>query len=662
MLQRAYSLLEIKAVDDAERIIEGIASTPQSDRDGDVMEPTGAEFELPMPLLWQHRHDTPIGHVLAARVTPDGIWIRAQISKLTDPSPLTDQIESAWAAVKARLVRGFSVGFRVEPGDVEPIRGKGNRIKRWLWLETSAVTIPANAGATIDVVKSADAEYLAASGQSSTPPRVRGSVKMLPLSHNEGTVTIQEQIKGFEATRAAKAAAMAEIMSKSAATGETLDGAQTDSYDTLADEVKQLDAHLARLAEFERMNLASAKAVAGTTTTDAAGSRGSTLVVKAEERLEKGIEFARFAMCIAAAKGNVPQALDLAKTHYPQQRRAIDVLGAAAGRGSTVEKMVLGMKAAVGAGTTTDATWAGPLTAYNTFMGDFVDYLRPRTIIGQFGQNGIPDLKRIPFNVHIKGQTSGGSAGWTGEGKPKPVTRFDFNDVYHGYAKVAAISVITEELIRFSDPSAEAMVREGLAGALIERIDTDFVDPDKGLVQGVSPASITNDVVAGSSSGDDGDAVRADIAQLWGSALAANLPLTSAVYITTPAIALGLSLLMNALGQREFPDVSMSGGRLLGVPVLVSNYVPEGSFILAFASEIFLSDDSTVTVDASREASIEMIDAPTQDAEYGTGASLVSMYQTDSVALRAHRFINWSKRRASAVAMLEDVSWGGVLS
>jgi len=39
--------------------------------------------------------------------------------------------------------------------------------------------------------------------------------------------------------------------------------------------------------------------------------------------------------------------------------------------------------------------------------------------------------------------------------------------------------------------------------------------------------------------------------------------------------------------------------------------------------------------------------------------SLVSLWQTNSVGIRAERFINWGKRRASAVAYLTGVAWGG---
>ena len=54
-----------------------------------------------------------------------------------------------------------------------------------------------------------------------------------------------------------------------------------------------------------------------------------------------------------------------------------------------------------------------------------------------------------------------------------------------------------------------------------------------------------------------------------------------------------------------------------------------------------------------------------QAAQIGTAgtpnvvaAPVRSMFQTDSTAIRAHRFVNWSRRRATAVALLSGVAWG----
>jgi HK97 family phage prohead protease/HK97 family phage major capsid protein len=666
-MHRAYSVIEIKAVDKEQRIIEGIATTPKTDRVGDIIEPEGAVFKLPIPLLWQHRGDSPIGHVIEARVTNDGIHVRAQIERMDEPGELKNLLDRAWQSIGKKLVRGLSIGF--SPLEWSDIKGTfGQRFTSWEWLELSAVTIPANVDATITSVKQFDTNAPAVPGNGAhhIPAAAGRVVSLTKTKPPEGKMTVTERIGAAEAKRAANVARMGEITKSAGDANRTMDAPEQEEWEGLDEEIKSLDGELVRLKRMEELNAQQANPVNGQTTTAATDSRSTEVVVTHPAKLEPGIEFARYAMCVAAAKGDPTMALRLAETHYPQQMRAITVMKAARDVGMEPHRFIAQLaetatKAAVAAGTTTQATWAAPLVEYNQFAGDFIEYLRARTIIGRFGRDGIPDLNRIPFNVHIRGQTSGGSASWVGQGKAKPVTKFDFNDTYHGFFKIAAIAVLVEELIRFSNPSSERLTRDALGGAVIARIDSDFVDPAITAVANVNPASITAGVsVTPGSGGVDEAAVRADIAALWADAIAANLPLTSAVYITTPTIALNLSLMSNALGQapRGF-DVTMTGGTLLGVPVIVSNYVPAGTFILAFASEIWLSDDGVVTVDASREASIEMLDSALQgDATSGTGASLVSMFQTNSVALRAERYINWSKRRSTAVRLLEDVVWG----
>ena len=83
-MQRAYSQLTIKAVNEDQRTIEGVATTPSPDRMGDIVEPTGAVFKLPIPLLYQHDSSQPIGHVEAAKVSKDGITITARLVKFSD--------------------------------------------------------------------------------------------------------------------------------------------------------------------------------------------------------------------------------------------------------------------------------------------------------------------------------------------------------------------------------------------------------------------------------------------------------------------------------------------------------------------------------------------------------------------------------------------------
>ncbi|WP_455424910.1 phage major capsid protein [Dryocola sp. LX212] len=636
--KRACTLMTVKSVNEDERIITGIASTPSPDRDGDILESGGATYRSETPFLWQHDRSQPIG-TCTPKMVKEGMQITAKLAKPTPdmPSQLAARLDEAWASIKAGLVRGLSIGFL--PKEYSYLDEGGVRFIKWDLLEVSAVTIPANAECSIQTVKSFDRQFFAASGNeklvvTTTPSAGATAKKTIEIKGKN--MNLSEQIKSFENKRAALAASLSDVMSKAADEGRTLDSEETEQYDNVSAEVKSVDEHLKRLRDLENNMAATAvpvsKAANGTVST--VDNRGPG-IIRVEQKLEKGIAFARLAKSLAAAKGVRSEALQIAKNKYPDDTKLHHVL-----------------KAAVSAGTTTDPEWAGSLVEYQEFAGDFVEFLRPKTIIGQFGTGNIPSLHEVPFNIRIPVQTSGGAAQWVGQGKAKPLTKFNFETVTFGFSKVAAISVLTEELLRFSNPKADVLVRNSLAESVIARLDTDFVDPAKAAQAGISPASITNGATTIPSTGDPD----ADSTAAFEVFIAADLQPTGAVWLMSSSTALALSKRKTPLGAKEYPDMTMFGGTYEGLPAIVSQYVGN-QIVLMNAPDIYLADEGGVAVDMSSEASLEMESAPTGDSVTPTGVELVSMWQTNSVAIRAERWINWQRRRTAAVAVISGVNY-----
>lgn len=650
----AYSVLTVKEVSEDKRIIRGMATTPEADRVGDIVEPMGASFGKNLPLLWMHRHDMPVGTVNFGKPTDKGIPFEARLPVVAEPSQLKARIDEAWASVKAGLIRAVSIGFRPLEWSIIDDTG-GMRFTKSEIFELSLVSVPANAGATITEIKAFDAAIRASVGDvkdtDEKPPsevaeKKTKSVKLTPKG--EKTMKVQDQIKAYRDELAAKQEKMTAIMEKSGETGETLNDAESEEYDNLDAECESIKKHLDRLAKLEKAKSTAAKPViaeAGQGSEAAAAAR-TTTQVKVKQKLEKGLGMARVARYVGLSKGNLMQAAAMAENNGQEDAAVVGVL-----------------KAAVSAGTTTNATWAAPLVGEESNVyADFVEYLRPTTILGKFGVDGVPALRTVPFYTRLVGQTSGGNGYWVGEGKAKPVTKFDFNDTTLTPLKVANIAVVTEELLRRSTPSADAIIRDQLVAALRERLDIDFIDPAKAAVSNVSPASITNGVTPINSTGSDADALRCDLVSLMKTFIAANNAPTSAVYIMSQVTALEISMLRNPLGQVEFPGLTMRGGMLDGIPVITSEYVPTetagGYIFLVNAQDIYLGDEGGFQLDMSRETSLQMDDAPTNSSSATvTPTTLVSMFQTNSVAFRAEREINWAKRRASAVAVLAGASY-----
>jgi HK97 family phage prohead protease len=177
MNHRAWSKFTIKSLSDELRVLEGVASTPTPDRMEDIVEPLGAQFELPLPFLWHHNSEQPIGHVTAAKPTKDGITVTIELAKSDEPGLLKDRLDMAWQSIKAKLVRGLSIGFApLESSYIE--KTGGYHFKKWEWLELSAVTIPACTEASIATIKSCDSRMIIAA---KNRPVIRLAAKNRPV-------------------------------------------------------------------------------------------------------------------------------------------------------------------------------------------------------------------------------------------------------------------------------------------------------------------------------------------------------------------------------------------------------------------------------------------------------------------------------------------------
>lgn len=140
---RHETFLRVKSAEssDGERWITAWASTPDEDLAGDIVSPTGAKYQLPIPLLAYHKHDCPVGVVTEAHVSANGIRIRA---KLSQGVALADEV---WQLVKDGAIAAVSIGFKSLKS--KPLKSGGLLFEAWRWLELSLTPVPCNSSARI---------------------------------------------------------------------------------------------------------------------------------------------------------------------------------------------------------------------------------------------------------------------------------------------------------------------------------------------------------------------------------------------------------------------------------------------------------------------------------------------------------------------------------
>lgn len=118
------------------------------DRVGDMIEPGAFKgVNLPIPMLFGHDQNDPVGVWTEAVETPDGLTVKGSL--LIDAVHRSREV---LALVKAGAVRGLSIGFVTRKA--APRKG-GRTIHQLELLEASLVAIPMHPGARVTSAKSA---------------------------------------------------------------------------------------------------------------------------------------------------------------------------------------------------------------------------------------------------------------------------------------------------------------------------------------------------------------------------------------------------------------------------------------------------------------------------------------------------------------------------
>lgn len=620
-MDRCYSILTIRAVDEDARIIRGVASTPDPDRMGDIVEPMGLKFANPVPLLWQHDHSAPVGTVKFDKPTKKGINFEAKLPMISEPGRLKDRVDEAWQSVKAGIVRAVSIGFRaLEHSRMED---GGMRFISSELLELSLVTVPANAGATITEIRSIDRRLRAASGTLQPTVGKLSGVSDSKTPHIQGTKTmdIETQIAELETRRAEIVVEM-----KNFDDVTDLDDEQSAEYDSITAELGQVDKKLAR-ANAMKAALGTARPINGSTQKNGSEGRGRISVAAAPKiELPKGTLFARYALAVMAGKGSISDTLGYAKRWDSQTPEVSQFIKAVAGTA---------VEASPG--------WGSELVYQTNLASEFIELLRPATVIGR-----ITGFRMVPFNVRVASQASGATVNWVGEGASKPVGDEDFGEVTLAWNKIAGIVAFSEELLRLSSPNVEALVRNDLVAGISKFMDEQFLNSTI-TATSTRPAAVTNGVSGTAATGTDADALYFDLNTVLAAYDTANSSLNTLHILMTPALARGISTLRNAFGQFEFLGMTPRGGTLLGFPVIVSNSVPSGNIILINAEDILMADDGAVRLDSSNQATLDMAGGDTPD---------VNLWQKNLIAVRAERFITYKKARSTAVQRIHTATYG----
>ena len=145
-------------------------------------------------------------------------------------------------------------------------------------------------------------------------------------------------------------------------------------------------------------------------------------------------------------------------------------------------------KAAVTAGSTSDATFAGPL-ALHGIAEEALTLVRGASILGALESR----FRRVPFRTSVPRETGTGTGGaWIGEGLGTPVAATAYDSLSQEVYKAGKIVVLSRELLQLGNRSAERTVRETVAAGVGAFLDEQLLEHAVTLSANATRRAITN--------------------------------------------------------------------------------------------------------------------------------------------------------------------------
>lgn len=330
------------------------------------------------------------------------------------------------------------------------------------------------------------------------------------------------------------------------------------------------------------------------------------------------LELAAFALGLAKGAGSHAVAADIAN------RMGFDRVGAA-------------FKAAIPLGTSASSEYS-QLVAYQTIASGFIESLRATSVLDAI----LPFCRRIPLRSALAIVTSVASAGRVAAGGAKPVTRLALAQGALDPVEVAALIIVTEDLLRFSTSAGLQLINRELQAGVSSACNREFL---AGMADGATPLASTGSVLG-------------DLRLLLGAVAAPGVG--SLHLVISASVANQIATLPAATGEElpAFPGFGPSGGTIQNVPAMVAadDEMPSDSsgpldVMLIEASQIAAQAEAP-RLSSSKHTSLQMDDDPSMPA------NLVSMFQTHSAVIRAERSIGFEKLRATAVAAISGAEYG----
>jgi HK97 family phage major capsid protein len=469
---------------------------------------------------------------------------------------------------------------------------------------------------------------------------------------------------------------------KALADKPTLTPEETTEYDVKKRAVTDLDGQMNRAKELQALAVETAQPVAGQeprfeagdddpyTSDTAAKARGLTT--------SKGLRAIALAKIFDAGGRSIANARAIAIDSYGERHpitRAFEPQARGMNRALVVS---------VGA--------SGGFIVPPDYVAEIIELLRPKTVVRSSNPRVLPMPRGT---MTLPGQKTAATASYGSETAKIAASQQSLNQIVASYKKLTALVPVTNDMMRYADPAADAFVRDDLVKVLALREDLAFIlgdgtqDTPRGFlsfangwvatnggtvgawsttansvlaVNGADPANSTG----GNFISSNATYTLTTVAQELGGAVnrldTANVPDDKRVWIMHPRCYNYLFNVQNSLGVYVYREELLSG-KLLGYPFKKTTQIANNYWDAAGSNKdlsfVFLVEmDEAMILDSM---SLEL--AISREGMYvDSGGNTVSAFQSDQTLIRAIAEHDFQMRHDQSVAVIQAVRWAPAIS
>lgn len=283
------------------------------------------------------------------------------------------------------------------------------------------------------------------------------------------------------------------------------------------------------------------------------------------------------------------------------------------------------------------------------YVAEVIELLRPNTVIRS---SGVRSIRMPNGRLNMGRQNTSSTASYGAEGADIAKSEPTLGEFNLTAKKLTALVPISNDLIRYADPSALAFVMDDMRAVIGSREDLAFLrDNGTGdLVKGLRYAANASNIIPAQAT-----PTLVKITQDRGKALAAikraNVPTLAPIWVMHPDVEQFLMDLRDGNGNLAFPE--MARGLWGSLPYKTTTQIPTNLGVGTNETEVYLYESSQCVIGDA----LDMVLDVSQEASYVDGGNLVSAFSRDQTVVRSISAHDFGLRHDLAAAVLTAVTW-----